>query len=378
MISDLEIHIVSFTIPYPANYGGVIDVFYKIKALHKLGVKINLHCFQYDRNRSNELDKYCKTVHYYNRPKRLKYFFSGLPFIVHTRSNKSLLEVLQADNLPVLFEGLHTTCFLKKLAADERKIVVRTHNVEHNYYKNLAKQEGNIFTKLFFYVEAAKLKRYEKILHSDIGIAAISENDYQYFKHINTNTAFVEAFHPFDKVKSLPGLGKHILFQGNLSVNENIAAAKYILRKICTQVNYPFIFAGKEPDLSITRLIKQQSNTKLIANPSEEVMQDLIQNSQIVLLITFQSTGVKLKLINALFNGRHCIANSKMVAGSGLEDLCHIKNRSEDIITSIHNLYNTPLSEQEINKRKAALLKNVNNELSAQKLINLLDKNQNL
>ena len=28
-----EIHIITFDIPYPANYGGVIDVFYKIKAL---------------------------------------------------------------------------------------------------------------------------------------------------------------------------------------------------------------------------------------------------------------------------------------------------------------------------------------------------------
>jgi hypothetical protein len=374
MKPDLEIHIVSFTIPYPPNYGGVIDVFYKIKALHKLGVKINLHCFQYDREKSEGLNHYCKSVHYYKRPKNLKYFFSSLPFIVRTRSSRSLMEMLQSDNHPILFEGLHTTSFLKRLATDGRKIVVRTHNVEHNYYRSLAKKEGNIFTKLFFYFEAAKLKRYEKILQSDISIAAISENDYQYFKHINTNTAFVEAFHPFDQVKSLPGLGKYILFQGNLSVNENIAAAKYILRKICIRINYPFIFAGKEPEESLLRLIKKQSNTELIANPSEEVMQDLIRNAQMVLLITFQSTGVKLKLINALCNGRHCIANAKMVAGSGLEDLCYINNTSEDIIKSINDLYKTPLSEHEINKRKEALLKNVNNKHSAQKLINLLVK----
>lgn len=374
MIADLEIHIVSFTIPYPPTYGGVIDVFYKIKALHKLGVKINLHCFQYDRKRSGELNNYCKSVHYYKRPKKLWYFISSLPFIVRTRSSRSLLEMLQSDNHPILFEGLHTTYFLKKLAVDGRKIVVRTHNVEHDYYYNLAKQESNVFTKLFYYTEARKLKGYEKILQSDNGIAAISENDYQHFRHINPNTTFIEAFHPFDQVKSLPGLGKHILFQGNLSVNENITAAKYILRKICTQVNYPFIFAGKEPDLSLTRLIKLQSNAQLIANPSDEEMQNLVQNAHIVLLITFQSTGVKLKLINALYNGRHCIANSKMVAGSGLDDLCHINNTPEGIIKSIHDLYKTQFSEQEINKRKEALLKNVNNELSAQKLINLLDK----
>ena len=41
---DKYINIVSFNIPWPANYGGVIDVYYKMQALHKCGVKIILHC----------------------------------------------------------------------------------------------------------------------------------------------------------------------------------------------------------------------------------------------------------------------------------------------------------------------------------------------
>ena len=31
--SDPELNIVSFDVPYPPDYGGVIDVFYKIKEL---------------------------------------------------------------------------------------------------------------------------------------------------------------------------------------------------------------------------------------------------------------------------------------------------------------------------------------------------------
>ena len=33
LFKDKEVHIVSFDVPYPPNYGGVIDVFYKIKTL---------------------------------------------------------------------------------------------------------------------------------------------------------------------------------------------------------------------------------------------------------------------------------------------------------------------------------------------------------
>ena len=40
-----KLHIISFDNPYPPVYGGVIDVFYKIKDLHAEGYEIYLHCF---------------------------------------------------------------------------------------------------------------------------------------------------------------------------------------------------------------------------------------------------------------------------------------------------------------------------------------------
>ena len=38
------INIVSFNVPYPPNYGGIIDVYYKIKALREIGCEVVLHC----------------------------------------------------------------------------------------------------------------------------------------------------------------------------------------------------------------------------------------------------------------------------------------------------------------------------------------------
>ena len=42
-----EIHIVCFDVPHPPDYGGVIDIYYKVKSLHELGIKVHLHCYQY-------------------------------------------------------------------------------------------------------------------------------------------------------------------------------------------------------------------------------------------------------------------------------------------------------------------------------------------
>ncbi|MBI9053117.1 MAG: glycosyltransferase [Bacteroidales bacterium] len=376
MNHTIEIHIVSFNIPYPPNYGGVIDVFYKLKALSELGVKIHLHCFKYDRPKSKELENYCKSVTYYDRPKSLSYFFSRKPFIVQTRSNKYLYKNLINDSFPIFFEGLHTTYFLKRFVeAKKRQIIVRTHNIEHDYYNALAKSEKNVFKKLFFFSEARKLKRYEHILESNICIAAITEKDYLYFNGINQNSIHLPAFHPFNKVDIKSGSGNYILYHGDLSVNENIEAINFIMQEIASKVSFDFKIAGRNPGKKIIELIKKYNNVELISNPDQDVMTELIQNAQINLLLTSQSTGIKLKLINALHIGRYCIVNDKMIEGTQLESLCSIKNLAKDIVEEIKTLFNKSFSEEEVQNRKQTLLKIVNNTENAQKLINLLDKN---
>ena len=86
----MRIHIISFDVPLPANYGGVIDVFYKIKALHKAGIKIKLHCFYYGREKNVELEKYCENVYYYPRKTSFFTHLSISPYIVKSRFNKAL------------------------------------------------------------------------------------------------------------------------------------------------------------------------------------------------------------------------------------------------------------------------------------------------
>ena len=70
------LHIICHDVPWPADYGGVVDLFYKIKALHEEGIKIKLHCFDYGRGKQNELNKYCEEVNYYERARGWKGSFT--------------------------------------------------------------------------------------------------------------------------------------------------------------------------------------------------------------------------------------------------------------------------------------------------------------
>jgi len=107
-----HLHIISFNIPYPADYGGVIDVFYKIKYLANCGIKIHLHCFSYGRKDIEALKEYCEEIHVYPRVRNPFYLISKKPFIILSRGNQNLLNNLLLDNYPILFEGFHSCYFL--------------------------------------------------------------------------------------------------------------------------------------------------------------------------------------------------------------------------------------------------------------------------
>jgi hypothetical protein len=76
MDSVKHLNIISFNVPYPPDYGGVIDVFNKIRWLSEIGVGIYLHVFTYNRPADKELEKYCEKVFYYKRKTGLRNQFS--------------------------------------------------------------------------------------------------------------------------------------------------------------------------------------------------------------------------------------------------------------------------------------------------------------
>ena len=92
---DRVLHVVAFDIPYPPNYGGVIDVYYKLKALHRKGIRIILHAYEYPgRERSDKLHDYCEEVHYYPRLVGFRSALSTKPYIVASRKSDQLLKNL--------------------------------------------------------------------------------------------------------------------------------------------------------------------------------------------------------------------------------------------------------------------------------------------
>ena len=370
--SDNHIHIVSFDVPCPVNYGGVIDVFFKLKALVERGFKVHFHCFEYGREHSERLEALCVETHYYKRDMSLGNLFSKKPFIVTSRISEDLIQNLLKDNYPILLEGLHTCGVLLDPRMEGRKIFVRAHNLEHDYYRYLADTEKSLRKRLFLRIEARKLRKFEPILAKATGIFAISNKDYEYFKQFYDNVYLIPAYAGFDKVDVLEGQGDFVLYHGKLDVSENYNAAEFLIKKVFKGTDIKLKIAGMNPPSHLVRCAAAEPNVELIENPEDDYLQELIRNAHINILVTTQSTGLKLKLLNALFNGRYCVVNDKMVEGLDINDLCVVANIADEIKTVVADLMTKPFVEEQVAIRKSRMDAFYNSSRATDRLVELL------
>lgn len=362
----MKIHVVSFQVPYPADYGGAIDVFYRLKALHDEGHDVVLHTFVYgDRKPQPILGEYCSSVIYYTRQTGWRKQLSLMPYIVRSRDNRQLLDDLCQDDAPILFEGLHTCFYLTHPRLAGRKKIVRMHNVEHEYYRQLARQSGFSWRTVYYMLESIRLRRFEKKLKYASLVCAITKADKQALERIITKAAITSEDFPIQEVMHLPVFFNlpdaeawetkpFVLYQGNLAVSENRHTAEFIITRIAPRCpSVLFVIAGR--DAAFKDVPK---NVTIISNPTDERLDLLLRTAHIHLMITFQSTGIKLKLLNAIARGNgHIIANHDMLYGHSLGRFCTRADEPQEMADHINQLINQPLPSDALEKRRLYLQK---------------------
>src|SRR5688572_10149441 len=205
---EQHLHIICLDVPYPVNYGGMFDLFYKLGALQEEGVRIHLHCFEYGRGEQPELNKYCEEVHYYKRRTGLRGLSGTLPYIVSSRYNEELLDRLLEDDYPILMEGIHCTGLLNNKHFQGRELFVRLHNVEYQYYDQLSKVERSPFKKWFYKRESRLLKKYEERIARRAFFMTVSNTDaITYQRDFHAKAFFLPVFIPWNEVESELGSG---------------------------------------------------------------------------------------------------------------------------------------------------------------------------
>ena len=193
-----------------------------------------------------------------------------------------------------------------------------------------------------------------------------------YKQQFNANDiAHLPVFLPYTMVEGKPGKGCFCLYHGNLSINENEEAAIWLLQNVFDDLQVPFVIAGKDPSQKLIFMARENPHTCLVANPADKELQDMIAKAQINILPSLNNTGVKLKLLNALFNGRHCLVNKAGVEGSGLDSICQVAEDADDFKTAISYLYDMPFTTAENEQRQLVLQELYCNKKNLGKIVDI-------
>lgn len=372
MAAPHSLHIIAFDVPYPPDYGGAMDIYYRLTALKRAGVKVILHCFVYRRPPHRALDAVCDQVWYYKRPLYRHLFSTQMPYIVASRRSDQMLDRLMGDSHPILFEGLHTTGWLNHPGLQNRIRVVRLHNVEHRYYAMLADQRPVFWKRCFFQWESRRLKHWANVLACANGLVVISAADAAWCRQ--WDSVPVMELPPMTGMEiddRMEGSGSYALYHGNLAVEENLESVRFLIQQVFSVLRCPLYIAGKNPPDTLYKTAAPFPHIRIIANPGAAEMDEVIRHAHIVLIPGRQITGMKLKLVHSLFRARHVLL-SREIAQSALLTDCPVADSAKEWQRQVLDLMKQPLSQTDVTKRKVLLKERYDDDVNMQRLLSFI------
>ncbi len=356
----LGIQIVSFDWPWPANYGGIIDVYYRIEELLLRGVHVRLHVVaREDRSADVPLHWRQAGIEVFSHLRRGPW--SALlprPYIVGSRAVGSLLPNLVNGAGVLLFEGVHCTGWLAHPRLGNKVQWVRVHNRESEYYEQLSLSPTTALRRLYYREEARRLRSYEaRVLAQADLLLPVSPHDEAWCESLHSGGVLLHrSYVGPSKVDLALGCGEYALFHAALHVDDNETSARQLIALLEHRPAYRLIVAGRTPSAGLRAFAKTFTNVNIVADPSTAEMHALIRGAQVVLLRANHNAGYKIKLIESLAMARHVIANAAMVHGApGLAAAVAVVETQEEWLAALDRCWTAETSETDQHHRSQLL-----------------------
>ncbi|MGU8583467.1 glycosyltransferase family 4 protein [Clostridium perfringens] len=365
-----KILFISTLLPYPLDNGGKIKTYNTLKILSE-NYDIDLICY-YENEKElkyiENLNKVVKNIDVFkskittNENKKymcklaLKSLFTGLPLTVLKFSNQKFSQLINKKIEKNKYEKLYIdhlqiSINIKKFNVKTLDYILDEHNCEYLIMKRKAKEEKNIFKKIFFEIEYLKLKHYEKKIGNKVDkIISLSETDKKELENIGVKENKIKVIpiaFSTDYIKENLEEKKeclNILFLGTMSWMPNYEGVLWFLKNVIPilrdeKINFKFYIVGK----GANEEINYYNNGKdIIILGFVEDLNEYFNLCDCMIVPIFFGSGLRVKIIEAFAKKMPVISTT--IGAEGL----YVKNRknilisdsSKEFFSALKDIYN--------------------------------------
>lgn len=248
------------------------------------------------------------------------------------------------------------------------RIVLHEHNCEYLIWKRYADVEKHLIKKLALLNQAYRIKKYEQEICEKATVILAAPNDIEELVKIGADKhKFLETYHlGDDSLLQKPDLDfdtteKALLYIGTLSWEANVDGLIWFFSEIWPGIKqqHPDIrlyIVGKKPDVRLKEMAA--SDKQIILTGFVEDVEPYFQKARIFITPLRFGSGIKVKVVNALYRGIPCVTTSIGTEGLKVKDKEHIfcKDNPKEYINAVNTLLSDKVTWQKLseNSRKIA------------------------
>lgn len=371
----MKILVVASFFPYPAHFGGAYDILERIKGLKLLGHDIDLVCTCKEKPNDKSvlfMKQFINELIIVPRKNKTVYMFYFEPLQVVSR--KLLKKItLQSQYDYALLESESVGKILDNKSLKAKKIIVRVHNNESNYFNELSKSTRNLKNKIYYYLESLKFKSYSKNVFKQADRLWFISNE-EINNTIDLNLSKKSIHLPASINHTMINhelLTNNVLYIGALFVPNNFEAIVWYLKNVHSLLvknkNYKLIIVGSTGNLEpekYQKVFANYSNVEVFLNQKE--LSNYYSDATVFVNPMLHGAGVKLKSINAIQNGLVLVSSKTGVEGIGLiKNKMYLEaNTPNDFANAIEEVFNMKIEDKKIIVKNGQNFLNQNSYLS--------------
>ncbi|MEM7163418.1 MAG: glycosyltransferase [Bacteroidota bacterium] len=228
----------------------------------------------------------------------------------------------------------HYDVYPSVMRTKDKPIILHQHNAEYCLWERMSSLEKNPIKKWVISFEANRVKNAERSFTIDADKTWAAPNDIKALMALGVEREKFETTYHLgdDHLMHLPlveytNTKKNILFVGTQSWEANIHGMEWFLNKVWPKVKskdqeIQLIIIGKNPSSRLTQLT--EGDAQVHYPGFVENLEDYFHEARVSIVPLLFGSGMKVKLLNAMFRGIPSVTTTVGAEGIDIQDKKHI------------------------------------------------------